>query len=225
MFAKVFSQIFDSSIADDVDLRHFFMDLLVLADVDGDIDMTPQAISARTRIKLPIVMRHLGVLAAPDNRSRTPDMDGRRIELLDEHRDWGWKIINYHKFREIASNEQRKSRQRERFNRWKSKRNAPANASLTPSNASNAMQKQKQKQKQKQSKESPISSEVSCLKLKSIELDRWPLFVHLGKTPIEDLEASGWVDPRDGSAILDRIAFLDAFHKKLDDDHKTKSRK
>ena len=43
MFTKVFVKIFDSSIAADLGLRHFFMDILVLADRDGLVDMTPMA--------------------------------------------------------------------------------------------------------------------------------------------------------------------------------------
>ena len=45
MFAKVFGQIFDSSIAEDYNCRRMFMDLLVLADSTGAVDMTPEAIS------------------------------------------------------------------------------------------------------------------------------------------------------------------------------------
>jgi hypothetical protein len=34
MYAKMFKDIFDSSIADNRDLRHFFMDMITLADID-----------------------------------------------------------------------------------------------------------------------------------------------------------------------------------------------
>jgi hypothetical protein len=149
MYAKVFAQIFDSSIADDFRLRHFFMDLLVLADADGVVDMTPTAIAARTRIPLEDVTAMLAKLEQPDPESRTPDADGRRIERLDEHRTWGWHLINYHRFRMIASDEQRREKTRERVARFKQKRqqNAAGNAVVTLANAGNAMQKQKQKQK------------------------------------------------------------------------------
>lgn len=133
MYAKVFQQIFDSSIADDHRLRHFFMDLLVLADSDGVVDMTPSAIAARTRIPLEEVVAHLKRLEEPDTESRTPDENGRRIERLDEHRSWGWHIINYHKFREIASEEQRKSKTRERVRKFREKRSC--NAPVTQCNA------------------------------------------------------------------------------------------
>jgi len=154
MYAKVFAQIFDSSIADDFRLRHFFMDLLVLADMNGVVDMTPTAIAARTRIPLDDVLAMLAKLEQPDAESRTPDADGRRIERLDEHRTWGWHIINYSRFREIASEEQRREKTRERVATFRLKRQQkpPCNAPVTLANACNAMQRQRQKQIQKKKK-------------------------------------------------------------------------
>ena len=56
--------------------------------------MTPAALAARTRIPLEEVKAMLHTLEQPDPESRTPDADGRRIARLDEHRSWGWHIIN-----------------------------------------------------------------------------------------------------------------------------------
>ena len=50
VFAKIFAQIFDSSIAADSAVRHVFMDLLGAADRDGVVDMTLGAISRRTNV-------------------------------------------------------------------------------------------------------------------------------------------------------------------------------
>ncbi len=136
MYGKIFEQIFDSSIADDYHLRHFFMDLIVLADSDGVVNKTPTAIAARIRMPLDDVLSLLSRLSAPDPESQTPDADGRRIELIDEHRTWGWHIINYRKYREIATEEQRKLKTRQRVARFTLKRKElqKTNASLTPAN-------------------------------------------------------------------------------------------
>ena len=147
MYAKVFSQIFDSSIADNYPLRHFFMDLLVLADCDGVVGMTPTAIAARTRIPLAEVTAMLAALEQPDHESRTPDHDGRRIARLDNHRSWGWCIINYDKFRKIASDEQRREKTRLRTLKWREK--SACDAPVTHGDAGDAMQKQNQNQKNK----------------------------------------------------------------------------
>src|SRR5690606_9006252 len=105
MFAKIFEQIYDSSIAEDWKTRVVFQDMLILADKDGIVDKTPAAIARRTNLPLEIVMEALPKLEAPDQSSRTPDLDGRRIVRLDDHRDWGWRIVNFTKYRESATKE------------------------------------------------------------------------------------------------------------------------
>jgi len=105
MFAKIFTTIYDSSIADDWQTRVVFQDMLILSDKDGIIDMTPQAIARRTNIPIDMILAALPKLEAPDPVSRTPDMQGRRIERLEPHREWGWRIINYTKYRESATRE------------------------------------------------------------------------------------------------------------------------
>lgn len=84
------------------------MDLLVLSDSDGVVDMTQSSIAARTRIPIDQVMEFLAKLEQPDPESRTQDDEGRRIRRLDSHRSWGWIILNYAKFRGIKSEEQRR---------------------------------------------------------------------------------------------------------------------
>ena len=38
----------------------------------------------------------------PDPYSRSQDAEGCRLQLLDAHRNWGWKIVNHGKYREKA---------------------------------------------------------------------------------------------------------------------------
>jgi hypothetical protein len=108
MFAKVFYQIFESSISEDYMVRHVFIDLLVLSDSDGVIDKTASAISRITNVPIEIVERAISQLCEPDPNSRTPDHEGRRLMTIDEHRKWGWKIVNYHKYRSIRDEEARR---------------------------------------------------------------------------------------------------------------------
>jgi len=109
MFAKVFSQIFDSSIAENFATRHVFMDLLVLADAQGCVDMTMEAISRRTNVPLETVKKAIEELSSPDEASRSPDYEGRRLIPLDDHRDWGWKITNYEHYRKMQDEVARKA--------------------------------------------------------------------------------------------------------------------
>jgi hypothetical protein len=88
-----------------------FMVMLVLADRYGDVDMTPQAIAAMTSIPLATIQEGIEFLSRPDPRSRTPDEDGRRIVLIDFHRDWGWHIVNFERYHKIRNEEERREYQ------------------------------------------------------------------------------------------------------------------
>lgn len=116
MFGKVFAQIYDSTIAEDYHTRHMFMDLVVLADSDGVIDMPMEAISRRINVPLEIVQKEIAKLELPDPQSRTPDHEGRRIIKISG-RAWGWQIVNYLKYRGIANEFERRENGRERVRR------------------------------------------------------------------------------------------------------------
>src|SRR5438045_3908715 len=94
-YAKIFQQIFDSSIADDWQVRHVFEDLLILANSDGVVDMTREAIARRTNTPLDVVIRAIEHLELPDASSRSKEEGGARLKRLDDHRDWGWWIVNH----------------------------------------------------------------------------------------------------------------------------------
>ena len=154
MYAKVFVQIFDSSIVENPEVRLTFMDMLILADADGVVDMTHEAIARRTNRPEDVVRRTIAALEAPDKKSRSATSDGRRIVRLDKHRDWGWMIVNYGRFRDIVRDEQRRAKTRARVARFRHKHGEKreCNADVTPPNARNAKQKQKKKEKQRQKK-------------------------------------------------------------------------
>lgn len=109
VFAKVFGQIFDSSIAEDYNCRRMFMDLLVLADSEGAVDMTLEAISRRTNVPIAEVEKYIKELCQPDPMSRSKLHEGKRLIPLDSERPWGWQIVNYHHYREIKDEEARRS--------------------------------------------------------------------------------------------------------------------
>lgn len=149
MYAKVFRQIFESSIAENPSVRFTFMDLLVLADPNGVVDMTHESIARITNRPLSEIQETILILESADPQSRTADENGARIKRLDDHRNWGWIIINYDRFRQIASEDQRREKTRERVKRFRSTRKEPCNAPVTQCNAGNAMQKQREMQRHK----------------------------------------------------------------------------
>ena len=102
MFVKVHQSILDSTLAEDRRLRHFFMDLLLCADPDGNVTITKDAI--RRRINAPAEEVEWGIaeLMKPDPESHTPDFEGRRIIPIPGM-TYGWHIVNYQLYRGLRS--------------------------------------------------------------------------------------------------------------------------
>lgn len=104
LYSRVFLQILDSSIAEDFTVRHIFEDFLKLCDhKTGILDMTRQSLSRRLNCPVEILNTAIEKLESPDTASRDRDFEGRRIERLDEHRDWGWEILNWNKYEAIRT--------------------------------------------------------------------------------------------------------------------------
>ena len=72
--------------------------------------MTRVAISARTSIPIDIIEPGIAHLMDDDPHSRTEGENGARIVLLDDHREWGWRIVNYAKYRDMKSQEDRRTK-------------------------------------------------------------------------------------------------------------------
>lgn len=100
-----------------------FVFMLANCGPDGVLDMYPPAISAHSGMPLDAVRKGLAVLEAPDPGSRSAEADGARIMRLDSHRDWGWVIVNFRKYRESSEDPRMVSaRQRERRDRLQTSR-------------------------------------------------------------------------------------------------------
>ena len=121
MYGKIFDSIYDGTLVEDWRALITFQQMIVLCDADGIIDMTPSAISRRTSIPIEHIKAGIEILEKPDEWSRTPDEDGCRIKRLDDHKPWGWYLVNHNKYKSLQDadtvreqNRIRKQRQRER---------------------------------------------------------------------------------------------------------------
>lgn len=121
MYGKIFDSMYDGTLVDDWRALITFQQMIILCDADGVVDMTPASISRRTGIPIDHIKTGLEILENPDPYSRTPAEDGRRIALLDEHRPWGWYIVNHAKYKTLQDkdtvreqNRLRKQKQRAR---------------------------------------------------------------------------------------------------------------
>lgn len=115
MYGKVFESIYDGTLAGHWQAIVTMQQLIVLATPDGIVDMTPEAISRRTTIPIDIITAGLDHLSRPDPYTRTPGEEGRRIVLLDDHRPWGWRLVNHWKYRALRDLEQKREADRARI--------------------------------------------------------------------------------------------------------------
>jgi hypothetical protein len=119
LYAKIYEQIFDSSIADDWQVRHVFEDMIKLAKHTGVVNMTHSAIASRTRIPLKIVRRAISELEKPDSESQSKEYEGRRIVRLDDGRNWGWFIVNHGYYRKLRDEEHKRASDAERQRKYR----------------------------------------------------------------------------------------------------------
>jgi len=76
--------------------------LLSMANKYGEIDVTPNYIAGITGLPLIEVIDCIERLCAPDPYSRSKSMEGRRLVNIDPDRPWGWRIVNFEKYRNRA---------------------------------------------------------------------------------------------------------------------------
>jgi len=176
VYVKLFSQILDSSIWLESDqTRIVWITLLAAMDQDGFARFAcEQNLAHRAHVEIEPCLAALDVLESPDPDSSDPEFDGRRIERVPG----GWLVLNAEKYRQLATVENRREKDRERQQRKREKDttsrgngidatdkncHAPvthSHASVTPrhdasrtvtqaSHKSHDMQKQKHTQKQK----------------------------------------------------------------------------
>lgn len=115
MYGKVFASMYDGTLATTGPWQALvtFQQMIVLADQDGVVDMTPSAISRRTSIPLEIIETGIAALTKPDPESRSDAEEGRRIVPLAGHRTWGWQIVNYRYYSALRSAEERREYMRQ----------------------------------------------------------------------------------------------------------------
>jgi len=123
MYGKIFESIYDGTLVEDWRALITFQQMIVLCDADGIIDMTPTAISGRTGIPIEHIKAGIEILEHEDPFSRTKTAGGRRILRLDDHRPWGWSIVNHEKYKLMVNAEtvREQNRERKRKQRLKEK--------------------------------------------------------------------------------------------------------
>lgn len=107
MYVKIHDTIFGSSIMEkDIETRYIWFCMLTIADQNGYIDETIPALARRFNVSEDILKKAIECFCAPDPNSRSKENEGRKLCKL--HETFGWKVINYEKYRNIKNYEDRK---------------------------------------------------------------------------------------------------------------------
>lgn len=138
MYVKLFNRILDSSLADNRKLRHFFIDLLLCSDPDGNVLMTKTAIANRIRADLVEVEWGLTELQKPDPLSLCSEHEGRRVAPLENH-GYGWKILNYEFYRDLKSAQQMREATADRVRSYRERKTAGISVTVEKSKKPSAL--------------------------------------------------------------------------------------
>ncbi len=196
-FVKLDCGIIHSSLwAEDSDTKICWITLLLLADATGFVRAAASAIAREAGIPAEVARRALDLFQGPDDESRTPDNQGKRVEKVDG----GYRVLNYEKYRE------RDYTNAERQKRWRDsqKSNVTSVTEALPVTPRNTCRSRVQKQSTEREKRKPLSLAecVAYAKTKGISSEDAEAFW-------DSMEAGGWT--RNGKALKDWQAHLRSY--------------
>lgn len=202
-FTKLFHSIITSTIwTEDDQTRIVWITMLAIADRNGEVQGSVPGLARIAGVNVEACRAALAKFLSPDPDSRTKDDQGRRIEEIDG----GWHLLNHSKYREMASDADRKEKATARQAR-KRKRDKEKSQPVTPVSRQNPQADAEAEAKAEE--QVPVITDVPPLPPKDDEKGRESL----------DLEADGLVESKTPSANVPtteqskRIAIM--FHRRL----------
>ena len=127
-YTKLFNSIVTSTIwTEDDKTRIVWITMLALADQNGEVHASIPGLARLAGVPLSDVESAITKFLNPDQYSRTPTNEGRRIAAIDG----GWELLNHAKYRRMASLADQKD-----ANAKRQKRHRDRNATVTHSNGS-----------------------------------------------------------------------------------------
>lgn len=110
-FVKLSSAITRSTIWDETpETCKLWITLLALSDPSGYVASSLPGLAREARLSIEQTDQALSALCSPDPYSRSPEHDGRRLEKVDG----GWFVINFRKYWESRTAEEKRQADRER---------------------------------------------------------------------------------------------------------------
>jgi len=221
MFGKVFRSLWEGSLCGKPDDQLVFVFMLASADADGVVDVVPSIIAHQTGLELDRVQGAISRLMEADPESRTTDHEGRRLLAVGE-RSWGWKIVNYKKYRAMRDDRERREQNQKAQEK---RRRQPPSAGVSQGQPQSAQVEVEVEVEAEESKPSSLRSEsengVSHKRKKTPttnrEVDRewmeafdvtwWPEYLKLGRKCSRAAAREVWakIPHLEGQADFDRL--------------------
>jgi hypothetical protein len=125
-FTKLFSGIIFSTVwREEMHVKVVWITMLALADRNGVVNASVPGLADASRVTVEQCREALARFMAPDEDSRTKEFDGRRAEVADG----GWRLLNYLKYRELMSKDERRIKGREYVANHRSRKQVQADVS------------------------------------------------------------------------------------------------
>lgn len=117
-YSKLFGSIIHSSIWQAPDnVRLVWITMLAMKDQDGIVEASIRGLAKAAGQSIEQTKHAIEVLSAPDEDSRTPDHEGRRIAAVDG----GWAVLNHHKYRDKLDLHEQRAKEADRKARLRSR--------------------------------------------------------------------------------------------------------
>ena len=128
MYNKLANSILTSTVWMESDTtRLVWLTLLAMSDKNGEVQASVPGLANVARVSVDKCREAIGVFLSPDPDSRTKDDEGRRLEEIDG----GWFLINHPKYRDLASDDDRKQKAAIRQKRFRDRQAKKSNAPVT----------------------------------------------------------------------------------------------
>jgi len=119
MYCKLFASLYQGTLRGKPHEILVFTNMLAHCDKEGYVDKHFRAIADEVGLSLDEVRAAVTILESPDDESRSPEEDGRRIIRVSDNRAWGWRVVNYGRYRAIKNDEDRREQNRKAQEKWR----------------------------------------------------------------------------------------------------------
>src|SRR5579864_8043177 len=132
-YTKLFNTILTSTIWEEPDhTRIVWITMLAMADQNGIVAASLPGLARLARIDRERCQDALETMLAPDQYSRSPEFEGRRIERVEG----GWKLLNHAKYMRLLSKEDRREYNAQKQRESRERKHSSTNVN-TPVDKSN----------------------------------------------------------------------------------------